>query len=149
MQVKRYTPLISSRAAITWISQPCKLSATNPLPHPLYMMSHFLLTRWNSSPKLSLRNTWTFLMCSHKKRLRTCLLIMSLITKFTSGMTRCLPTATSTHSLALSSVSFTNSSMICSARNSSHHPSHQLVHLSSLQRRRMVPCDSVDFWNLL
>ena len=82
-------------------------------------------------------------MCSHEKRLRTCLLIMSLTMKFTLRMTRCLLIATSTHSLAQSSVSFTNSSMICLARGSSDHPSHQQAHLFSFPRRRTVPCDSV------
>src|SRR5882724_10770808 len=61
-------------------------------------------------------------MCSHEKRLRTCLLIVSLTIKFTLRMTRHLPIATFTHSLGQSLVSFVNSSMICSARASSDHP---------------------------
>jgi len=48
----------------------------------------------------SLRCIRTFSMCSHKKRLSTCLLIMSLTMKFTLRMTRRLPIATSTHFLA-------------------------------------------------
>src|SRR5882724_2112859 len=44
MWVKRYTPLISSRPAIIWISQPCEPLATNPLPCPL---SHINLA-WNN-----------------------------------------------------------------------------------------------------
>ena len=36
-----------------------------------------------------------------------------------------------------------NSSMICLVRGSSDHPNHQQVHLFSLPRRRMDPCDSV------
>ena len=71
--------------------------------------------------------------------LRTCLLIASLTTKFTLRMTRHLPIATS---LAQSSVSFVNSLMICSASVSSNHLNRQAVHLSSLLRRRMAPCDS-------
>src|SRR5882724_4972506 len=142
MQVKRSTPLISSQPAIIWIMWPCEPLATNPLPHPLYMMSHFLLTRWNSLPKSSLRHTRTFLMCSHKKRLRTCLPITNLTMKFTLRMTRCLPIVTSTCSLAQSSVSCTNSSMTCLARGSSDHPNCQVVHLSALLRRRMAPCNS-------
>src|SRR5882724_7421818 len=51
-----------------WILWPCKPSATNPLPCPLYMMSHFLLTMCHSSPKSFLRHTRTFSMCSPKKR---------------------------------------------------------------------------------
>jgi len=82
-------------------------------------------------------------MCSRKKRLRTCLPIAILIMKFTSRMTRRLLTATSTHSLAQSSVSFANSSMTCLARGSSNCLNHQVVHQSSLLRRRMAPCDSV------
>src|SRR5882724_9275799 len=84
-----------------------------------------------------------FLMCSHKKRLRTCLLIMSLIIKFMLRMTRILLIATFNHSLAQSLVSFANSSTICLARGSSNHPNHQQAHLFSLPRRRMAPCDSV------
>src|SRR5882724_7061541 len=139
MQVKRSTPLISSQPAIIWIMWPCEPLATNPLPHPLYMMSHFLLTRWNSLPKSSLRHTRTFLMCSHKKRLRTCLPIANLTMKFTLRMTRCLPIATSTRSLAQSSVSFANSSTICSARDSSNHPNRQVVHLFSCKEEGWHP----------
>ena len=82
-------------------------------------------------------------MFSHEKRLRTCFLIMSLIMKFTSRMTRCLLIATSTHSLAQSLVSFANSSMTCSARGSSDCHNHQVVCPSSLLRKRTAPCDSV------
>src|SRR5882724_4357244 len=84
MWVKRYTPLISSRLAIIWTSQPCKPSATNLLQCPLCTLSPFPPTRQSSSPKSSLRPTRTFLMCSHEKRLRTCPRIASLIMKFTS-----------------------------------------------------------------
>src|SRR5882724_11218805 len=139
MQVKKYTPLISSQPAIIWISQPCKPSATNPLPHLLCTLSPFLPMRQNSLPKLSLRCIRTFLMCSHEKRLRTCLLITSLTTKFTLKMTRRLPIATSTCSLAQSLVSFTNSSMTCLARGSSDHLNHQAVHLSSCQEEGWHP----------
>src|SRR5882724_9697912 len=143
MWVKRFTPLISSRPAITWTSQPCKPSAANLLQHLLYTLSPFLPTRRNYSPKSSLRPTGTFSMCSHKKRLRTCLLIASLTMKFTSRMTRHLLIATSTHSLAQSSVSFTNSLTTCLARGSFDCHNHQVVPQSSLRRRRTVPCDSV------
>src|SRR5882724_8596701 len=56
---------------------------------------------------------------------------------------RVMVIATSTHSLAQSSVSYENSLMICSARGSSNHPNCQQVHQFSLPRRRMTPCDSV------
>src|SRR5882724_3044759 len=143
MRVKRFTPLISSRLAITWTSRPCEPLAANLLPHLLYTLSPFLSTRRNYLPKSSLRRTRTFLMCSQEKRLRTCLLIASLTMKFTSRMTRHLLTATSTHSLAQSSVSCANSSTTCSARGSSDCPNHQAAHQSSLPRRRTAPCDSV------
>src|SRR5882724_1048530 len=42
-------------------------------------MSPFLLTRQNSLPRLSLNHIKISLMCSHEKRLRTCLPIASLI----------------------------------------------------------------------
>src|SRR5882724_8952463 len=60
------------------------------------------------------------------------MLIMSLTMKFTLRMTRHLLIVTFTCSLAQSSVSFMNSSMIYLARGSSDHPSHQQVCLSSL-----------------
>src|SRR5882724_7529143 len=63
--------------------------------------------------------------------------------KFTLRMTRCLLIATSTHSLTQSSVYFTSSSTICLARGSSNRPNHQQVHLLSLPRRRMAPCNCV------
>jgi len=107
--------IISSRPAIIWISWPCELSAINPPQRPLCTLSPFLPMRRSSSPKLSLRHIRTFSMCSQEKRLRTCLLITSLIMKFTSRMTRPLM-ATSIRSLAQSSVSFTNYSMTCLAR---------------------------------
>src|SRR5882724_11025621 len=143
MQVRKFTPLISSRLAIIWTSRPCEPSATNLLQCPLCTLSPFLLTRQNYLPKSSLRPTRTFLMCSHEKRLRKCPLIASLIMKFTSRMTRCLLIATYTHSLAQSLVSFTNSSTTCLVGGSSDHRNHQVVHLSSLLRKRMAPCDSV------
>src|SRR5882724_63149 len=130
MQVKRYTPLISSRPVIILTLWPCKLLAANPHPCPLYTLSPSLPTRKNYSPKSSLRHTRTFLMCSQEKRLRTCLLIESLTMKFTSRMTRHLPIATSTHSLGQSSVSFANSSMTCLEMGSSDHLNHQAAHLS-------------------
>src|SRR5882724_7587798 len=143
MRLRKYTPLISSRLVTTWISRPCELSATNPLQHPLCTLSPSLLTRQNYLPKSSLRPTRTFSMCSHEKRLRTCPLIASLIMKFTLRMTRHLLIATSTHSLEQSSVSCANSLTTCSARGSSDHHNHQVVHPSSLLRKRMAPCDSV------
>src|SRR5882724_10009265 len=132
MRVKRYTPLISSRPVIIWISQPCEPSATNLLPHPLCTLSPFLPTRQNSSPKWSLRHISNFSMCSHEHRLRTCLLIMSLTTKFTLRMTRHLHIATSTHSLAQSLVSFVNFLMTCLEKGSSDHRNCKAVHQSSL-----------------
>src|SRR5882724_2804649 len=61
-----------------------------------------------------------------------------LTMKFTLRVTRHLLIATYTCSLPQSLVSYANSSMICSERGSSDHPSHQQVHLFSLPRRRMV-----------
>ena len=110
---------------------------------PIHTLSPFIPMRWNSFPKSSLRHTKTASMCSPNMRLRTCLLIMSLITKFTLRMTRCLCIATSVSSLAQSLASFRNFLMICLAKGSSNHPNHQQVHLSSLPRRKMAPCNSV------
>src|SRR5882724_10244525 len=127
MWVRKYTPLISSRLVIIWTLRPCEPSATNPLQRPLCTLSPSLPTRQNYLPKLSLRPTRTFSMCSREKRLRTCPLIASLFMKFTLRMTRHLLIATSTRSVAQSSVSFANSSMTCSARGSSNHCNHQVV----------------------
>src|SRR5882724_9847209 len=63
--------------------------------------------------------------------------------KFTSRMTRHLLTATSTHSLAQSSVSCVNSSMTCLARDSSDRPNLQVAHQSSFPRRKTASCNSV------
>src|SRR5882672_11147034 len=88
MRAKRSTPLISSRPAIIKISRPYVLSATPPLPQQLYTLSPCPPMRPNYSPKSSPRCTRNSLMCSLRKRLRTCLLIASLIIKFTLRMTR-------------------------------------------------------------
>src|SRR5882672_12163944 len=114
-------------------------SETPPLPQQLYTLSPCPLMRLNSSPRLSPKCINISLMCSLGKRLRTCLLIASLIIKSTSRMTRHLRTATSIHSLAQSSVSFASSSMTCLAKGSSDRPSPQQVPQSCLQRRKMDP----------
>jgi len=64
--------------------------------------------------KSSLRPTGTFLMCSHKKRLRTCLHIASLTMKFTSKNDQ-TPHSTSTHFRHRARSPFANSSTTCSA----------------------------------
>src|SRR5882672_6267352 len=63
-------------------------SETPPLPQWLYTLSLCPLMRLNSFPKSSLKCINISSMCSLRKRLRTCLLIMNLIIKFTSRMTR-------------------------------------------------------------
>src|SRR5882672_10697525 len=136
MWAKRSTLLISSRPAIIKISRPYELLETPPPPQQLYTLSPCPLMRPNSSPRLSPRCTRISSMYSLGKRLRTCLLIVSLIIKFTLRITRHLHTATSTHSLEQSLVSFVSSSTICLAKDSSDHPSPQQVPQSCLKRRK-------------
>src|SRR5882724_9453524 len=142
MQGNRYTLLISSRRPTTRTSKPCELSAIIPHPQLLSTLSPFLPTRPNSLPKSSPRRTTIYLTCFQENRLRTCLLVASLIIRFTLRMTRRLLIATSTHSLAQSSVSFMNSSTICWERASFDHPSHQLGPPSSFPRKKTAPSDS-------
>src|SRR5882724_1620288 len=143
MQGNRYTLLISSRRPTVKTSKPCELSVIIPHPQLLSTLSPFPPTRPNSLPKSSPRRTTISLTCFQEKRLRTCLLVASLIIRFTLRMTRRLLIATSTRSLAQSSVSFANSSTICWEKASSDHPSHQPVHPSYLPRKKTAPSDSV------
>src|SRR5882724_10547785 len=77
--------------------QPAPMSTLHSEPLPTDKVELFT--------KSSLKHIKISLMCSHEKRLRTCLPIMCLTIKFTLRMTRCLLIATSIRPLAQSLVS--------------------------------------------